>query len=326
MRRVFLLLMIVLLPGLACAALGVADASVTVRITDEDGLPVKNAEVVVSFNQPKTMSAWDGVKGVPIKGTTGADGVIAAASPTLKKIHVAAEKDGYYPSSTYYSFDREEGGRWQLWNPTLEVRLRKMISPVPLKAKWFFDVELPATNITIGYDMLIGDWVAPRGGGVESDVTFTLVRDYMGRSDYASTLTIATAQKHDGFVAISDRDVISQSAFRFPRQAPEIGYDETHIVLSASVRPGQSDKQISSTEAQNLFFRIRTELDESGHVKRALYGKLIGPVECSLHDTQTGKLRLTYYLNPKPNDRNLEFDPRKNLFENLQWFERVKDP
>ena len=37
-------------------------------------------------------------------------------------------------------------------------------------------------------------------------------------------------------------------------------------------------------------------------------------------------LKFTYYLNPAPNDRNLEFDPKRNLFTNLSPREVVSAP
>jgi hypothetical protein len=38
------------------------------------------------------------------------------------------------------------------------------------------------------------------------------------------------------------------------------------------------------------------------------------------------KVLFTYYLNPTPNDRNMEFDPKQNLFKDLKPMEEVKDP
>jgi hypothetical protein len=43
-------------------------------------------------------------------------------------------------------------------------------------------------------------------------------------------------------------------------------------------------------------------LDENGNIKSALYGKIYGGFE-----------NFQYYLNPTPNDRNVEFDPDHNL-------------
>jgi hypothetical protein len=33
-----------------------------------------------------------------------------------------------------------------------------------------------------------------------------------------------------------------------------------------------------------------------------------------------------YYLNPTPNDRNMEFDMKRNLFKKQSFFEKVKRP
>ncbi len=37
-------------------------------------------------------------------------------------------------------------------------------------------------------------------------------------------------------------------------------------------------------------------------------------------------VKFTYYFNPVPNDRNLEFDPGQNLFKNLEFDEQVHVP
>jgi hypothetical protein len=49
--------------------------------------------------------------------------------------------------------------------------------------------------------------------------------------------------------------------------------------------------------------------------ERAHYGKIYGDF-----------MNFTYYLNPTPNDRNVEFDPKRNLFTNLKDDERVTMP
>ena len=47
---------------------------------------------------------------------------------------------------------------------------------------------------------------------------------------------------------------------------------------------------------------VSTVLDANGNVKSALYGKIYGDF-----------MKFTYYLNPTPNSRNMEFDPKNNL-------------
>ena len=74
-------------------------------------------------------------------------------------------------------------------------------------------------------------------------------------------------------------------------------------------------------------FRIRTVLDDMGNIVSARYGKIYGPIEYGESDTNPGgKVRFTYYLNPTPNDRNVEFDPERNLFTDLKSSEEVWKP
>jgi len=62
---------------------------------------------------------------------------------------------------------------------------------------------------------------------------------------------------------------------------------------------------------------VRTVLDSNGNAKSALYGKIYG---------DTMMMNFHYYLNPTPNDRNVEFDPKQNLLKNLKPDEGVSAP
>jgi hypothetical protein len=66
---------------------------------------------------------------------------------------------------------------------------------------------------------------------------------------------------------------------------------------------------------RNYYFRVRTVLYEQGNVKSALYGKIYGDF-----------MHFSYYLNPTPNSRNVEFDPKRNLMKNLKPQEGVEAP
>jgi hypothetical protein len=62
-------------------------------------------------------------------------------------------------------------------------------------------------------------------------------------------------------------------------------------------------------------FRVRTKLDKNGNIVNAHSGKIYGDF-----------MQFSYYLNPKPNDRNIEFDPKHNLMTNLGFGEGVSQP
>ena len=71
-------------------------------------------------------------------------------------------------------------------------------------------------------------------------------------------------------------------------------------------------------EGEYLFFRSRVRRTVEGS-EEAHYGKIYRFVFGeSLRETNSATLRISYYFNPTPNDRNLEFDGKNNLF-NPDW-------
>ena len=73
--------------------------------------------------------------------------------------------------------------------------------------------------------------------------------------------------------------------------------------------------------------RVRTVLDENGNVKSSLYGKINGDIRFYVGTkVPRSGIGFTYCLNPTPNDRNIEFDPKHNLLGGLQSFELVREP
>ena len=94
--------------------------------------------------------------------------------------------------------------------------------------------------------------------------------------------------------------VTEGSALRSPHEAPENGYQPELIRTSAN-----------SDENRCYFFRVK-----SASANGPLYGKMYGD-----------PMNFCYYLNPTPNSRNVEFDPKKNLIKNFRLFaERVNTP
>ena len=66
---------------------------------------------------------------------------------------------------------------------------------------------------------------------------------------------------------------------------------------------------------RNFYFRVRTKSDENGNVVSTRYGKIYGDLA-----------QFTYYLNPTPNSRNIEFDPKQDLLGGLKSSEQVTAP
>ena len=65
----------------------------------------------------------------------------------------------------------------------------------------------------------------------------------------------------------------------------------------------------NSDKGRHYCFRIRTRRDAEGRIVSALYGKVYGDFRIN----DLSGISFTYYLNPTPNDRNLEFDRKTNF-------------
>jgi hypothetical protein len=83
------------------------------------------------------------------------------------------------------------------------------------------------------------------------------------------------------------------------------------LILRSPGKPIETNRDVH----HNYYFRVRTKLDENGNVVSARYGKIYGDF-----------MQFSYYLNPTPNDRNVEFDPKQNLITSLKFDEGVSQP
>ena len=73
-------------------------------------------------------------------------------------------------------------------------------------------------------------------------------------------------------------------------------------------------------EEQGFFLRLRTVKDVEGRVVSAHYAKIYGIYarvdHSSLNDLRFGKL--FFFYNPNPNDTNLEYSPKENVFDDAR--------
>ncbi len=312
-------------------------AQVSVRVLDDAQQPVTNAQVNVSTFErwvPGDHFGHDHYKMTSAFTDTNGQCRVDLAGPRSRYSFMALPPFGYYRSDAlHYTFTNAVDGKWQPWNPLVEFRLRRILNPIPMYAKrveFYGEKKVPVEGKPLGYDLMKGDWVAPFGTGSESDFIFLLQRapereamSYWGNTPrpyklYDVTLGIAFSNDGDGIQPAYAQQ--EGSALILLPEAPETGY-QTNLVkrtFREEGEAGHSDPQGSA----GYFFRVRTKRDEKGKIVSALYGKIQGDVDVDRH----GQVRFTYYLNPTDNDRNIEFDPSRNLFTGLKSTERVKEP
>ena len=292
---------------------------ITFKIIDDENSIVTNAVVQSSFG--KKWNKWE-------YKNSDTNGYVVVSGKSGGELNYYVKKDGYYTTDGHYAFSGVDGyvikdGKWQPWNPTLAVVLRKKINPIPMYAKKV-ETHIPATNTLFGYDLMKGDWAAPYGKGEQEDLLFNVTKKRVTTwSDFDGELSLTFSNKKDGTYKYKSK-IGSDSKFSWDYNAPTNGYIDYLNIKVGYVHPAKG--YYETNETAKCYFRIRTVTNRLGEITSAYYGKMPAKVEFDVRDTETAWLRFTYYLNPTPNDRNLEFNPKANLFKNLTSSEEVSAP
>jgi hypothetical protein len=249
-------------------------------------------------------------------GSTDSKGLFMASGASRDgQVGGAVEKAGYY-SSTYHSdFMAKKFGFWLPQNKEITVVLRPIINPVPMYVR-NRSFEIPHLGKEIGFDLMKFDWVMPYGQGVTADFIFKVDKRFDNVDDFDVTLTLTFGNPYDGIQQFREElgGVFNVgSGFRLLRNAPATGYREK--IVKRIIR-GNGVFYEDQIDDNNYFFRVRSEVDENGKLKRAMYGKIKGDIKLSPRTSKTLIIGMLYYLNPDYT-LNMEFDPDRNLFSPL---------
>jgi hypothetical protein len=294
-------------------------ARVSAIAVDEQGSPMSGVTVKFVFGEPTNANAL-----VKVEGLTGIDGIFTGEGYSDGGYGADITKTNFY-SSSLGAPDLVDAvnGRWQPWNPMVKVVMRKIEKPVPVYARTFRKLSIPEIQKPCGFDLEAGDWVAPNGKGRVADFIVTAQREYENRDKFNMSAVISFSNPLDGIQEVKLPEEWRYSDFKWPRIAPETGYQST---LSArfGTEPGKGFFDTAS-ENQAYFFRVRT-VEQNGKLVSALYGKIKGGIGLEGRETKTCSMAFSYYLNPTPLDRNMEFDLKRNLFTNLLNLEQPRLP
>lgn len=294
-------------------------AMITAKVMDENGEPTSGAEVGIDFLIGQ-VGSW-GTRDLTHAGVTGREGTFSASDQSGGAATLYVTKGGHYKTvSGYYIFKDKKSGRWEPWNPTVEMILKAIVNPIPMYARRVDTATIPVMGKPIGFDLVESDWVAPYGKGKVADFVFTLEKQYTSVDQpFDVTLTVRFSNEDDGIQSVF-APINVGSELRLPRTAPEEGY-QSELVKSTSRQAANAMIQRDFRDDQNYFFRVRT-VKKDNKIVSAYYGKIDRDIEFWGNE----KLRFTYYLNPTPNDRNMEFDPKRNLLMGLKDRETVTNP
>ena len=286
---------------------------IDVKVIDEAGTPLDDVKLSVRFSGGE----------MPVNKNVDDHGNCSITSSSNDGVVVGtAMKEDYYNSTFNHDFYVTKFGFWQPWGKELTVVMRPIVNPVPMYVR-NHSFKIPVKGKEVGFDLEKADWVIPYGQGTTADFIFQVEQRFENMDNYDATMTMTFSNPFDGIQVVKDDgggDFNSGSQYRLPRTAPESGYLPK---MERRIAWGSMGRQSNMEDDNNYIFRVRSEVDENGNLKQAMYGKIRGELRYFVGDG--GGIKLHYYLNPDYT-RNLEFDPKRNLFIILSGSENVRQP
>ncbi len=324
-------------------------AKFTALVLDYDtGRPIPGVTVRANFTKNIGWRAWsDSAKpDVDIKETDN-DGRCRLSGKTNcgeACCWVPEPPQGYYSEGGWgYEYKKKNlFGVWQPDNLVATIRLQRVEHPIPLIVKrskgefrerkqWHYfqyadyrDLSrLSTTNdvpvvrgTVLSYDFLKGSYLPPYGDGEEADVSFVFDETIYTWQVVEGPNGVALYKKFRRDVSVDFkgkgnglREVpCTEDSGILLRTASHDGYSGK-IGLWYAYLVGEPTAKTNCDNKRCYAFRIRTKYDEGGNVKSAYYGKIYG--DFNIKDIEG--VSFLYYLNPSPNDRNLEWDMKHNL-------------
>jgi hypothetical protein len=297
-----------------------------VRVIDENNQPVSNATVNLDILPNLLMPTAK-----KLHELTDTNGMWAYQGSYGGGVDWGVDKAGYYQTGgdKLVFTNMPVQGRFEPWNKLYEIQLRLKNNPIPMYARHTGmenpPLKIPEFGKPIGFDLIKSDWVAPYGKGETPDFIFCVATTNSAIPDsyYKEvprapqwkdmTASLVFANDGDGLLCVIDVLRSRGSIFRLPRYAPESGYESNLLRSCRGIWTNGTINLVGDqwNENQNYIFRVRSQRDQNGAITNALYGKIRGPIE--FHPG--GDVIFTYYLNPTPNDRNLEYDASHNLLK-----------
>lgn len=332
---------------------------VTLKFTDDQNNPVADVSTSILFNHLVDE------KTITHKGLTDPTGKFTANSKIIASLTVIGSKDAHYPICLDPALTRMEVDQRKVKALDLDLVIRERLNPRPLLARKI-SRAIPLGERPVGFDLKLGDWTEPQGVGKVADFMISTNKSFLNyyenragdaiiesisrrhaenplaKKEYfqrinefyesQETYTYEDAAKHSAGVwsgelivnfnnphegaSLVDKDYHTYSYLRMPHSAYTFGYKPKILRTEVTLSPSQCNPNIG------YFLRTRVQTDETGKIVSANYSKIIEDITFD----PRGRITFSYIFNPTPNDRNLEFDPEKNLFGKLPDAEQVLSP
>ena len=241
-------------------------------------------------------------------GFTDANGMYSVHLKNIfAEIGGSFEKPNYYKTSGDFWY-------WKEWgdvppaNTNFIIVMRRIINPVPMTRK-NITTHLPLNDEPVGFDLEVGDWVAPHGKGKTADfqMTGTLLR-FETRNNSETRILMKFTDELCGIQSFIAPIINGLGKLRSqlmpPHTALDDGYEQALPLWCIIGRTYRAQTNI--VKDRNYLFRTRVVVNDDGEIIKANYGWTIGDIEIDPNDGKKIWMRFSYYYNPDPLSKSLE--------------------
>lgn len=324
-----MILMMALAQLSSCQQIKEKDYEISVEVVDQDNKPIEGVKLVTGklvAIEGSDLPICRPVLTNPVSTDREGQALLKFKSYPEPDGPVSFSKEGYYGTSEPAPWDsmaRSDSNR----RLAIHAIMKPLKNPIPMYAKSNLGerkcARIPELGKEYGFDLMLAQPLPPLGSGKLADFYFRVEGDYVDRHSSDLKFVIRFSGKHDGLVEFLSPRRVEMGG---PREmgshlisdyfAPEGGYVST-ITRFCRVEANGNGRFTDVDLERNFYFRTRTQTLPDGTITNAHYGKIYGDLNCSRGNIEKGfyanfDLMISYF-NPTPNDRNVEFDTKRNL-------------
>ncbi len=254
-----------------------AEVKIILRVVDQDGIPVANANISGGFQTGGNIN-----DNTPIKGVTDTNGEYVVLGRCTSMVRCGISKEGYYESDLFVKFPERgveqpiKNGKWIPYGIVKNVILKKILSPNECRIfpSSLRSCRIPEFGKWIGFDFEKCDWVSPCGEGVCADVLLKFECMRRAHYDYKYVMNVSFTNNPYAGAYILKADKTSQLNTVY--NADSNATYQAEFVFVKEQRPGESRKWSFLDDNSYMVFRTRTRMDKKGNLTGAHYGKIMG--------------------------------------------------
>ena len=280
-----------------------ADAKVEIRVVDDTGHPVNDAQVNVLFDMA------DRNKSTQVSKCSDTNGLCHVTGRTRGVLQVEVSRAGFYGSRRELSFidQGHENGRWMPWGGRHDIVLRQIKNPTAISCPLRDWINTRVLNRWAWFDLAEHDFLPPHGRGKVGDVELRIDWDgSFGRKHTGMGVWLRFCQRHAGAYYSGKAD----SEFPGVYEAdPNAKYEKEFHFWRRPVRDSRGRKIGGEgprfDRSRILVVRSRCVEDEKGNLIAARYSQL-SDLEFSCTPDGSASIKFFLIYNPVQNDTNLE--------------------